>query len=346
MNSAVSVFISQSGPRDYYGVSRMRSRYLLFGRDGVSSTVAVFGEAGGERWFTVNGKTDGGTGDLTPQVRLGMVPMLLNPAARRVAVVGLGTGVTAGTAGMFHGVESIDIVEIEPAVLEASRYFDAENAGILLDPRTRVHVDDGRSFLESRRASFDVVVSEPSNPWVAGVSNLYTAEFFRGVRGSLRPGGVFGQWVQIYNLSPESYRVIVRTFLDAFPDASLWQVGAGDTILIGRTGGGTLDPEAIRSRVRSSTALVERLGTNGDVPLGPLYESFLLGAGDLRTFAGEGPRNTDDLNRLEFDSPKSLYRQEIEPLLREIGRHRTRPSPDFLRLPGGEPGSPRTRSLP
>ncbi len=342
MNMAVSVYplIPSAGQaEDYHTRSRKRAGELLYSKEGISSAVAVFRNAAGERWFTVNGKNDGGTGDLIPQARLAIFPMLFRPNARRVAIVGLGTGVTAGTAGMFGGVEAIDVVELEPAILEVARYFNTENGGILRDPRARIHIDDGRSFLDARHGAYDVIVSEPSNPWIAGVSNLYTADFFRQARESLSSEGVFGIWVQGYSLSPEAYKLIVRTFLSVFPDASLWQVGPADTILIGRKGGAAIDVAAINARLRGSPKLLSAFGIDGDIPLEPLFRSYLLGPSEMRSFAGDGPLNTDDRNLLEFEAPRHLYSQNLNRILWEITRSKDTSSPPFLPAPEAETAS-------
>jgi spermidine synthase len=338
MNLAVAVYPDSSGgPANYHTLRRMHSRKLLFAREGISSNVAVFGDKDGARWFTVNGKTDGGTGDMGTQVKLAMFPMLLSAEARRVAVIGLGTGVTAATTGLFEEVESIDVVELEPAVVEAAAYFERENGGILSDPRVRLHLDDGRSFFESRRGRYDVIISEPSNPWIHGVSNLYTVEFFRGVRENLAPGGLFGLWVQAHMISLESYRLIARTFMEVFPDATLWQVSPGDTLFLGGTGsGGPRYAVALRSRLHTNPRLSTAFGEQGGLAEEPLVAGFLIGPQELRRFAGGGGLNSDDRNLLEFSAPRSVYRQEVNRILREVVRQRDPFLPPFLMEPEKE----------
>jgi spermidine synthase len=313
---------------------------LLFEREGISSNVAVFGAPDGARWFSVNGKVDGGTRDMRTQVNLGLIPMALVPRGERIAVLGLGTGVTAATALLFEEARTIDVVELEPAVSEAARFFERENGRLLADPRTRLHFEDGRSFFAARRGAFDVVVSEPSNPWIAGVANLYTRESFREMRAALAPGGVFGLWVQCYTITPEAYALILRTFLDVFPDSTLWLVSSGDTLIVGRNGGtGPASPADFRARLRGQRRLAEALGEPGELSLDPLRFAFLLDADGMRRFAGIGPVNTDDLNALEFATPRSLYRTRLNRLAWELARHRPDLPPPFLALEGGDPAS-------
>ena len=115
--------------------------------------------------------------------------------------------------------------EISPEVVEASRFFEPENARALADPRTRLIVGDGRTHLMLGRDTYDVIVSEPSNPWMAGIASLFTREFFLAARARLAPGGVLCQWAHTYDISNADLRSIVATFLSVFPDGTLWLVG-------------------------------------------------------------------------------------------------------------------------
>jgi spermidine synthase len=322
----------------FLSVSKEWSKGLLYAREGISSTVAVFEGGDGKRWFTVNGKPDGGHGDMVTQVGLGVIPMLLHPRARRVGVLGLGTGATAGAVGLFEGVESIDVVELEPAMLEAAAFFDRDTWGILKDPRTRVVINDGRSFFESRKGMYDVIISEPSNPWISGISNLYTVDFFRSARESLADGGIFGMWVQCYAISRESYGMVLRTFLDVFPDATLWRAGPpGDTLIVGtRDGTGLPDIASIRSRLGGSPKLSAALGQGKALPLEPLLMKYRLGNDGMRRFAGPGPLNTDDLNRLEFAAPKALYLNDLTRIVWEVAAQEETSPPAFLKAAGAE----------
>ena len=163
---------------------------------------------------------------------LAHVPLLLHPDPKRVAILGLGSGVTLGSA-LTHPIERADVLEISPEVVDAARYFDAENHQATLDPRTRVIVGDGRTHLLLTRERYDVIVSEPSNPWMAGIASLFTREFFQAARARLRPGGVLCQWAHTYDISTDDLQSIVATFLSVFPDGTLWLVGDGDVLLVG-----------------------------------------------------------------------------------------------------------------
>ena len=170
--------------------------------------------------------------DMPTQLMLGHLPLLVHPAPSEVAVIGLGAGVTAAAVAR-HPVTRLDVVEIEPAVVEASRFFTKVNDGVLGDPRVRTVLADGRNFLLTSSRRFDVIISEPSNPWIGGVASLFSREFFLLARERLRPGGLMLQWLQAYGLTPDDFRMVVRTFRSAFPATTVWNIGGGDFLLLG-----------------------------------------------------------------------------------------------------------------
>src|SRR5262249_6003186 len=159
--------------------------------------------------------------DMPTQLLSGHLPMLIHPDPRTVLVIGLGSGVTAGAVARYP-VASLDIVEIEPAVVEANRFFANVNSEVLRDGRVRTMLADGRNFLLTTSNHYDAIISEPSNPWIGGVASLFTVEFFSLARQHLRPGGIMVQWIQAYNLLPEDLQMVVRTFRTVFPATSIW----------------------------------------------------------------------------------------------------------------------------
>ena len=282
---------------------------LLSYRDGIGATVTVH-QDGPQRLLRVNGKTDAGNRrDMHTQLFTGHLPMLLHPAPKRVLVIGLGSGVTAGAVAQYPA-EQIDIIEIEPAVIEASRYFEAENRRVLSDPRVRMIVADGRNFLQTTRTRYDVIISEPSNPWIRGLATLFTREFFALAKSRLAPGGLMLQWIQSYSLAPEDLRMVVATFRTAFPGASLWHTTVSDNCLLGGEAPRVIPLETVRRRFETSAPFREdmaRIGFPGPVAL---LANLLLGPDDLARFAGQGPLNTDDTLWLEYSAPQSLYLPE------------------------------------
>ncbi|MBI4537602.1 MAG: fused MFS/spermidine synthase [candidate division NC10 bacterium] len=285
---------------------------LLSYRDGISGTVTVH-QDGPRLFLRVNGKTDAGTSDMHTQLLLGHLPMLLHPAPRRVLVIGLGSGITAGAVAQ-HPAEQIDVIEIEPAVVAASRFFEAENRKVLSDPRVRLIVADGRNFLQNAQTGYDVIISEPSNPWIRGLATLFTREFFALAKRRLAPGGLMMQWIQSYGLAPEDLRMVAATFRTAFPHASLWNTTLSDNCLLGGTEPLAVPLGRIRARFEASAGLradFARIGIPG--PIG-LLADLVLPPEDFARYAAQAPLNTDDTLRLEYSAPKSLYQLETAEL--------------------------------
>src|SRR3977135_820731 len=170
------------------------------------------------------------------QVMLGQLGVLTTPRLGHALIVGFATGVTAGSV-LQSPIESMDCVEIEPAAVASSRYFEHVNNRPLSDPRLHLIIDDGRTYLRVNPATYNMIISEPSHPWVPGVANLFTREFFTLGRERLKEDGVFVQWLQIYQLSTESLRSVLATFHETFPYVAVFRVAGAakgkDLILIG-----------------------------------------------------------------------------------------------------------------
>jgi spermidine synthase len=279
---------------------------IVYYRDGVSSTVSVHRE-GDNVFLRINGKTDASTDqDMPTQLMLGHLPLLVHPAPREVAVIGLGAGVTAAAVAR-HPVTRLDVVEIEPAVVEASRFFSQVNDGVLGDPRVRTVLADGRTFLLTAPRRFDVIISEPSNPWIGGVASLFSREFFVLARERLRPGGLMLQWLQAYGLTPEDFRMVVRTFRSAFPATTVWSISSGDFLLLGAADPVAIDLRRVKGFDRLSPGAARDLGRLGLRDWAGVLGFYFLSEEEAERFAGTGPLNTDDRLALEFSAPRALY---------------------------------------
>ncbi|HET8939010.1 MAG TPA: fused MFS/spermidine synthase, partial [Polyangiales bacterium] len=199
---------------------------LVYYRDGLSTTVTV------ERWgrhlsLKNNGKVDASNGDDMPtQIMVAALPLLLHaPHAQPLdaAIIGFGSGVTVGAALSFP-IRSVEVIELESATVDASRFFaDVNHLHYVLkdfpyvvEPRLRVIADDGRNYLAATRQRYDVIISEPSNPWLTGVSDLFTSDHFARAKRRLKPGGVYCQWAQLYELSPKNVQTLYHTFARNF----------------------------------------------------------------------------------------------------------------------------------
>ncbi len=289
---------------------------LVYYREGATATVSVKALTG-ERSLAIDGKVDASTGrDMLTQKVLAHVPLLLHPAPRRVAIVGLGSGVTLASA-LVHPVASVDVVEISPEVVEASAEFADVNRRALDDPRTRLVRGDGRTHLSLTSRRYDVVISEPSNPWMAGVAALFTQDFFHTVRERLEPGGLFCQWAHTYDISDADLRSIVATFRAVFPDGTMWLAGDGDLLLVGSKpvapkpeakAGAPLD---VRLDAMSNTwqrpGVREDLGSVGLRDAFALLSLFVGGPAEMSRYAEGAAVQTDDRMALEFTGPFAVF---------------------------------------
>jgi spermidine synthase len=145
-------------------------------------------------------------------------------------VIGLGSGITVGSAATHAAVHRLDVLEISPEVVAASRFFVAEHGDVLSDPRLNMNVADARNFILAENQSNDVIISEPSNPWIRGISNLFTLDFFEMARTRLADGGIMAQWLQTYRMSVEDVKTVLHTFQAAFAHVSVWMPMKGDLI--------------------------------------------------------------------------------------------------------------------
>jgi spermidine synthase len=315
------------------GVAELR---LLYYRDGINTTISV-DESGGHLVYRSNGKTDASTypRDMANQVMLGHVPMLLHRAPRDVFVLGLGTGVTAAAVAR-HPVRRIDIVELEPAALDAARFFDRQNRGILDDPRVRVIVGDGRHRLLAAPDRYDVVISDASDVWMAGVGGLFTLEFYQTVRARLSSEGIMVQWVHTSSLAAPEFRLLVATFRAVFPRMEIWSSGIGDLLLVGSIEPVPWGYDRLVRRFNATPGVREELQSAGIWHPAALFGAFVIGEDRIaRLVESTGRLHTDDLPTLEFVTPRSLYVNTDTQLEDLLGRLRGAP---FPRVEGFDPG--------
>lgn len=299
---------------------------ILYYAEGATGTVTVR-QSGGTLSLAIDGKIDASNaGDMLTQKLLAHVPLLLHASPRTVGIIGLGSGVTLGAA-LRHPVERADAIEISPEVVQASRFFAKDNGGALGDGRTRLILGDARAHLSLGRDRYDVIISEPSNPWMAGVASLFTREFFEVLRGRLEPGGVLCQWAHTYDISDADLRSIAATFLSVFPQGMLWLVGDGDVLLVA----GQEPPDILLARVLASW---QRPGVAGDLasvgvrsPFA-LLSQFVASGQDLRDLSVGAALQTDDRMALEFSAPREIYgatRADNATRLRELAARARQP---------------------
>ena len=286
---------------------RIHKSQLLFHADGPDATVCVL-ERKSDRVMMVNGKPDASTrGDMVTQVMSAHVPLLLHPEPKTALVVGLGSGVTVGSA-LHHPDLTVDVVEVSQAVCDASRYFDAVSGGPLDDPRVTLITDDVRSALRRREeARWDVIISEPSNPWVAGNAGLFSVDYFELLSRHLAQGGVAAQWVQRYETDDATLTMVIRSFAEVFAHVEVWQLYPTDLLLVGHRAPPTLDIEKAAARLARPEVAQDLTRVRVPGLAGLLSLQAMTHEGVSSLLSAPGLLNTDDRPVLEFEGPRRLY---------------------------------------
>ena len=317
---------ARGGVPENTGDDRAENHRLLMFQEGRTATVSVRRDWGITS-LAINGRTNGSDAeDMPTQVFLAQVGLLTAPHPDHALIIGFATGVTAGS--ILQGpIKSVDCVELEPATLAASRFFEHVNRTPLADPRLRMVLDDARTYLRVNATRYDIIISEPSHPWVPGVANLFTREFFTLGKERLRDDGVFVQWLQMYQLSTESLRSVLATYHEVFPHVLVFRVrgelSGKDLILVGSRQPLTLDYVAARisdSRVATDLA---RIGMNRveDVRAWFVADETRLGPAVVGAMI-----NTDDNMHVETVAPREAFRSTMEENAKWIEGLRTKAS--------------------
>jgi spermidine synthase len=292
-------------------------RALLWEADGVESSVALQAR-GAALSFVVNGKIDGNArGDIATFVMSGLLGAAFHPAPQQALVIGLGTGATAGWLGVVPGMKHVDVVELEPRVLDVAAACAAVNRDVLANPRVSVRLGDGREVLLVSGPRYDLIVSEPSNPYRAGVASLFTREFYEAAARRLAPDGVLVQWVQAYEVDRETLDSVYATLTDVFPEVETWQAGVGDLLLLARRQALRWDETRLRRRFETEpfrSALRHAWRSDG---LEGVLARFAGTPEYARAVAARARGvNTDDHNRIEFGFARSVGRASLDAMRR------------------------------
>jgi spermidine synthase len=312
------IFAEKNGthPVDIRDIIR-RQGVIIYEKDGLAARITVRSTGTGGYSFFINGKPDGSTnfGDILTHFLPAHLTSLIHGGPENALVAGLGTGNTAAGLAMQSGMKRVRVVEIEPAVLGVARYFFVSNDNLLSNRKVDIVLDDARHLLQSDPATYDIIVSEPSNLFVSGMVNLYTQEYYRLVKSRLKPGGVFCQWIHYYRMSEADLKGAIRTMLSVFPNSTYWFHGLGDSFLIGADSTAGFDPAAW-SRSLSFPAVRNNLYQLGVTPPEAVWGYLAWGPHDLERFSGGARICTDDFPYLEFTTPRNVYFRSSEAKLR------------------------------
>ncbi|MEE2787129.1 MAG: fused MFS/spermidine synthase [Myxococcota bacterium] len=218
----------------------------LFHEDGKTASIDVIREERSKAIvITTNGKPDASlyldetrqpAHDATTQTLSGVMPMAVYPRAEKVAVIGFGSGMTSAMLLANPHMKRLDTIEIEPAMVEGARHFMPRNARVYEDPRSHIIYEDARTYFSAQKAKYDVIVSEPSNPWVSGVATLFSEEFYTRIVRHLNPGGILTQWLQLYELEPRLLASVLKALEKTFDEYTLFATDNDNILIVARLG--------------------------------------------------------------------------------------------------------------
>lgn len=290
---------------------RRHRRSLAWDVDGVESSVGMLNYGG--LAFVVNGKVDGNArDDATLMVMNGLLGSLVHPRdAESALVIGLGTGATAGWLGALPSMRTVDVVEMEPAVLRVAAECAAVNRDVMQNHKVHHLIGDGREVLLTTPNKYDLIISEPSNPYRAGIASLFTQEFYEASAQRLTKDGLFVQWLQVYDIDPETVHTVYATLSSVFPHVQSWLADTSDLILIASIDPLPLQAAQLRERLKaepykSALALAWRVDD-----LEGLMARRLGGDATAQAAVrlAEGRLNTDDRTRIEFGFARAVSSQ-------------------------------------
>ncbi len=287
-----------------------RNRLVKWTAEGVESNICLTNATG--LALLNNGKSDGHSlMDAPTVIMLGMTSGLLHPNPQTALVVGLGTGTTAGWLAAIPSIERVDVVELEPAVREVARRCAPVNHDMLNDPKVHLIIGDGREVLLTSSRRYDLIVSQPSNPFRAGVSSLFSKEFYEAVNSRLNDGGIFTQWAQAYEIDLLTMRSVYATLTSVFPNVETWQTMSNDVLLACSRSSITYDVPRLRHRLQAEPFKSAVLNSWRATDLEGVLSRY-VGRNSFAVSFGKGKGgivNTDDLNTLDYSFARTVGRE-------------------------------------
>ncbi len=286
-------------------------RQVLWEQDGRESAVGIV--AADSLAFFVNGKSDGNAvTDAGTQIMLGVLGAFQHPNPQRAMVIGLGTGESAGWLASLSDVDKVDVIELEPAVLKMAQLCESLNHQVLKHPKVQVIINDAREQMLTTQSVYDLICSEPSNPYRSGISSLYTQEFYRAAAQRLAPGGIFCQWLQAYEVDTPTVQTVLATLHSVFPYVEVWWTQRGDLVLTCSQEPKQYTMASLTNKLADTTYLqAARTAWQTEQVAGLLAhavanEKFVDRMSDVGL-----PINTDHHNRLEFGFARTVGRSSL-----------------------------------
>lgn len=289
------------------------SATVYYFRDGKTASIAVMGQ-GSTASIATNGKSDASlqmvdglppSPDEVTMLMAGSLPLVIHPDAKDIAIIGWGSGLTTHTLLGSETPRLVETIEIERAMYDGARLFGPRVARAYEDPRSQVHIDDARTYFSTGKKRYDVIVSEPSNPWVSGVSSLFTQQFYAFLRGHLNEGGILIQWLQSYELDDRLLSTMLSALREEFPHIDVYITNSADLLFVSSQQPlPTLDATRITESVLARELANVGLATQAD------YQARRIGSQDLLSamvLMNQAKPHSDFYPVLSLEGPKARF---------------------------------------
>ncbi|HEY1662352.1 MAG TPA: fused MFS/spermidine synthase [Verrucomicrobiae bacterium] len=303
-------FSQKESPLKAFLLFREQYTKLLFYEDSADATVSVEGEvtaySTNEIVLKINGKPDASAyGDHSTQIELAQLPLMVKPDSRDVFCFGMGSGVTAGST-LGYPIDHLTIAENCEPVLSAVKLFTPWNRGVYTNDRVRIYHEDARTVLKLSPQKYDVIISEPSNPWMVGIGSVFSQEFYNLAASRLKPGGIMTQWFHLYEMDDNTMDLVLRTFASVFPNMEIWDIGDEDIVILGSKQPWETGPD-VYQRAFDLPQPHDDLASIGFLSPRTVLARQLASQATAFAIPGPGPVQSDNAPILEYDAPKAFY---------------------------------------
>jgi len=314
-----------SGVFRHGNANNLKGAEIVFYRDGKTASVSTF-RSGNNLTIATNGKPDagvdmaGGRGtDEATMVLLAALPLAFSDTPDNVAVIGFGSGMSTHNLLADTRVQRVDTIEIEPAMVEGARFFGERVERAYNDPRSHIIIDDAKAYFAGQQRKYDVIVSEPSNPWISGVGTLFSKEFYQFVPRHLTEDGLFVQWLQLYEIDEALVGSILQALTPEFDDYVAYLTNFADLVIVAKPKGQL--PPIDLDRLHQAQPLLAELNALGMPTADHVAWRKVADAQMLRAMAtawGRYKPNSDYLLQLGLHAPRTRFQSANATTLMEM----------------------------
>lgn len=314
-----------SGVYRHGNIDSLENGSVLFYQDGKAASISLYRSADESVVIATNGKPDASlfvddsgrfTVDEVTMALAAAIPLAYKPDARIVGNIGLGSGLTTHTLLANPDIEVVDTIEIEPVMATAAEGFGDRVDRTFSDQRSRIHIEDAKTFFSLNNRRYDFIVAEPSNPWVSGVSSLFTQEFYRTVRNYIVDDGLFVQWLQLYEFEEQLIFSVLKALEPHFSDYAIYAVGGADILVVAKRSGqlGAPDTDALMTESMRDELGRYGLASGDDIRVRKVADKNAI---DAMFSYYRVPANSDYYPYLDLNAGKARFKRKAVTLFQE-----------------------------